>query len=167
MPSIAEYLGDYAATLEYEDLPAEVVHQAKRLVLDTVGCAFGGYESEPARIARDLAAEVTSKRPATVLCSGQKTSPELAAFANDVMMRYLDFNDGYIASGSGHPSDSIGALLTAGEVARASGRELIAATVLAYEVFCRICDAWDNKKCGIDHATMGAIASAAAAARLA
>jgi 2-methylcitrate dehydratase len=136
-------------------------------VLDTVGCAFGGYDSEPARIARDLAAEVSCARPATVLCSNQKTTPELARFANDVMMRYLDFNDGYIASGSGHPSDSIAALLAAGEVARADGRELITATVLAYEVFCRICDAWDNKKSGIDHATMGAIASAAGAARLA
>ena len=158
MPTVAEQLGEYAAALKYEDLPAEVVHQAKRLVLDTVGCAFGGYDNEPARIARDLAGTVTCTRPATVLCSAQKTTPELAAFANDVMMRYLDFNDGYIASGSGHPSDSIGALLTAGEVARADGRDLITATVLAYEVFCRICDAWDNKKCGIDHATMGAIA---------
>jgi 2-methylcitrate dehydratase len=111
MPTVAEYLGTYAATLRYEDLPAEVVHQAKRLMLDTVGCAFGGYESEPARIARDLAAEVSCTRPATVLCSNQKTTPELAVFANDVMMRYLDFNDGYIASGSGHPSDSIAALL--------------------------------------------------------
>ena len=57
MPTIAEYLGTYATTLKYEDLPAEVVHQAKRLVLDTVGCAFGGYDSEPARIARDMAAD--------------------------------------------------------------------------------------------------------------
>jgi len=166
MQTVAENLGTYASTLRYEDLPAEVVHQAKRLVLDTLGCAFGGYDSEPARIARDLAGTVSSTQPATVLCSGQKTSAELAAFANDVMMRYLDFNDGYISNGSGHPSDSIGALLTAAEIARASGRDLITATVLAYEVFCRICDAWDNKQSGIDHATMGAIASVAGAARL-
>jgi 2-methylcitrate dehydratase len=166
MQTVAENLGAYASTLSYEDLPKDVVHQAKRLILDTLGCAFGGYDSEPAQIARDLAAAITSTHPATVLFSGQKTSAELAVFANDVMMRYLDFNDGYISSGSGHPSDSIGALLSAAEVARAGGRELIVATVLAYEVFCRICDAWDNKKSGIDHATMGAIASVAGAARL-
>jgi 2-methylcitrate dehydratase len=134
--------------------------------MDTLGCAFGGYGSAAARIARDLAATVTSSRPATLLCSGQKTSAELAAFANDVMIRYLDYNDGYISRGSGHPSDSIAALLAAGEVARAGGRELILATVLAYEVFCRICDAWDNKEFGVDHVTIGAIASAAGAARL-
>ncbi|HZM45044.1 MAG TPA: MmgE/PrpD family protein, partial [Burkholderiales bacterium] len=67
MQTVAENLGTYASTLRYEDLPAEVVHQAKRLVLDTLGCAFGGYDSEPARIARDLAGTVSSTQPATVL----------------------------------------------------------------------------------------------------
>ncbi len=166
MTTLAETLGAYAATLKYEELPPEVVHKTKCLMLDTIGCAFGGYESEPAKIARDIAATITSSKPATILCSGQKTSADLAAFANDVMMRYLDFNDGYITHGSGHPSDSIGALLPAAELARRDGRELIIGTVVAYEVFCRICDAWDNKKNGIDHATIGAIASAAGAGRV-
>ena len=137
MQTIAENLGAYASTLKYEDLPAEVIHQAKRIIVDTLGCAFGGYTSEPGKIARDLAGLVSSSQPATILCSGQKTSVDLAAFANDVMIRYLDFNDGYISKGSGHPSDSIAALLAAAEVAHAGGRELIVATVLAYEVFCR------------------------------
>src|SRR5215475_6020141 len=95
MVTIAENLGAYAASLRYEALPKEVVHQAKRMIVDTFGCALGGYASEPAHIARELAGRVTSTRPATVLCSGQKTSPELAVFANGVMIRYLDFNDGY------------------------------------------------------------------------
>ena len=80
MPTIAEKLGAYASTLKYEDLPAEVVRQAKLFIIDTLGCAFGGYASEPARIARDLAASISSSQPATLLCSGQKTSAELAAF---------------------------------------------------------------------------------------
>src|SRR3990170_6959395 len=126
MPTVAENLGAYAATLKYQDIPANVVHQAKRTIMDPRGCAFGGYSSEPARIARDLAGLVTSSRPATILCSGQKTSAELATFANDVMIRYLDFNDGYIGKGGGHPSDSISALLAAAEVTLAGGRELIA-----------------------------------------
>jgi len=166
METMSQKLGAYASTLRFEELPPEVVHKAKALILDTLGCGFGGYDSEPAKIARELAATVTSTRPATIMCSGEKTSAELAAFANDVMMRYLDYNDGYITHGSGHPSDSIAALLAAGELTRTSGRELIVGTVVAYEVFCRICDAWDNKKIGIDHATVGAIASAAGAARL-
>jgi 2-methylcitrate dehydratase len=153
--------------LRYEDLPPEVVRQAKRLIVDTIGCALGGYAGEPARIARDIADTVTSTHPATVFVSGQRTSPELAAFANGVMIRYLDFNDGYTSTGeSGHPSDSVAAVLAAAEVTGRSGKDMIAATVLAYEVFCRIGDQADLKPLGFDHVTIGCMASTAAAAWL-
>ena len=167
MTTIVEQLSSYAAALRFEDLPREVVHQAKRLIIDTIGCALGGYGSEPAKIARDLAGSVTSAQPATVILSGQRTSPDLATFANGVMIRFLDFNDGYTSTGeSGHPSDSIAAVLSTAEIMRRSGTEVIAATVLAYEVFCRICDEADLKPLGFDHVTVGGMASTAAAARL-
>ena len=117
MATLVEQLSTYAATLRYEDLPADVVQQAKRLIIDTVGCALGGYWSEPARIARDIAATVRSSEPVTVIGSGERTSPDLATFANGVMIRFLDFNDGYTSTGeSGHPSDSIAAVLSTGEL---------------------------------------------------
>src|SRR5919201_373536 len=141
MDNIAEYLSHYTAALAFEDLPAEVVHQAKRLLVDTLGCAIGGYASEPSKIARVLAADISSRQPATVLGSGQQTSLELATFANGVMIRYLDFNDGYTGKESGHPSDSIAAVLSPGEVVHADGKTVITAMVVAYEVFCRLCDA--------------------------
>ncbi len=167
MTTIAEQLSAFATGLRYEDLPPEVVNQARRLILDTIGCALGGYASEPARIARDIAAAVTSTHPATVFVSGQRTTPELAAFANGVMIRFLDFNDGYTSTGeSGHPSDSIAAVLAAAEMAGRGGKDMITATVLAYEVFCRICDEADLKPLGFDHVTVGCMASTAAAARL-
>ena len=167
MATLVEQLSTYTTTLRFEDLPAEVVHQAKRLIMDSVGCALGGYWSEPARIARDLAATVRSSEPVTVIGSGEHTSPELATFANGVMLRFLDFNDGYTSTGeSGHPSDSIAAVLSTAELRRRSGKEAITATVLAYEVFCRICDAADLKPLGFDHVTVGGMASTAAAARL-
>lgn len=166
MPTLAEQLGAYAADLRYEDLPPEVIHQAKRMIVDTLGCALGGFDSEPARIALDHAATITSTEPATILCTGRQTSPELAAFANGVMIRYLDYNDGYIGREAGHPSDSIGALLTAAEIGRANGRELIVATVIAYEMFCRMCDIVNFKPMGFDHTTIGAMANVLGAARL-
>ena len=167
MTTIVGQLSSYAAALRYEDLPREVVHQAKRLIIDTLGCALGGYAGEPAKIAREIAATVTSARPATVIVSGQRSSPDLAAFANGVMIRFLDFNDGYTSTGeSGHPSDSIAAVLAAAEIMRRGGKEVIAATVLAYEVFCRVCDEADLKPLGFDHVTVGGMASTAAAARL-
>ena len=166
MQTIAANLAAYATALKYEDLPAEVVHRTKRIIMDTLGCAFGGYDSEPCRIVCEQAALISSSQPATILCSGRKTSVDLAVFANGVMIRYLDFNDGYISKGSGHPSDGIGALLSPAEVAHAGGRELIVATVIAYEVFCRLCDVLENKQLGVDHVTMGGIASVVGAARL-
>lgn len=167
MATIVEELSAYAAALRYADLPAEVVQQAKRLIVDTVGCALGGYASEPARIARELASTVTSSAPAAVIGSGQRTSLDLATFANGVMIRFLDFNDGYTSKGeSGHPSDSIAAVLTVADALGRSGKDVIVATVLAYEVFCRICDEVDLKPLGFDHVTVGGMASTAAAARL-
>jgi len=110
---------------------------------------------------------VTSTQPVTLLVSGQRSSPDLATFANGVAIRCLDFNDGYTSTGeSGHPSDSLAAILAAGELMRRDGREAITATVLAYEVFCRVCDAQDLKPLGFDRTTVGGLASAAASARL-
>lgn len=166
MSTLAETLGAYAADLKYEDLPPAVIHQAKRMIVDSIGCALGGFDSEPSRIAREFAATVTSTQPATVLCTGQQTSPDLAVFANGVMLRYLDFNDGYIGREAGHPSDSIAALLSAAEIGKADGRELIVATVIAYEMFCRMCDIVNFKPMGFDHTTIGAMASVLGAARL-
>jgi 2-methylcitrate dehydratase len=167
MTSLVEHLSAYAVGLRYEDLPREVVEQAKRLIIDTVGCALGGYSSGPARIARDIASSVRSSEPVTLIGSGERTSLELATFANCIMIRFLDFNDGYTSTGeSGHPSDSIAAVLSTAELRRRSGKDAITATVLAYEVFCRICDEVDLKPLGFDHVTVGGMASTAAAARL-
>ena len=167
MTTIVEQLSAYATALRYEDLPSDVVQQAKRLIVDSVGCALGGYLSEPAKIARAMAATVTSSEPATVIGSGARSSIDMATFANGVMLRFLDFNDGYTSKGeSGHPSDSIAAVLTVADALGGSGKEAIIATVLAYEVFCRICDEVDLKPLGFDHVTVGGMASTAAAARL-
>ena len=165
MPNIAEQLADYSTSLHYRHLPDDVVRLAKRMIIDTLGCALGGYASEPSKIARDLASTVTSTSPATIIGSGAVTSPDLATFANGVMIRYLDYNDGYTSRESGHPSDSIAAVLSATEIAGLGGRRAITATVVAYEAFCRIGDAATLKYLGFDHVTNGCIASILGAAR--
>jgi len=167
MTNLVDRLSRYTKALSYDDLPPEVVQQAKRLIVDTVGCALGGFWGEPARIVRDIAAAVRSSEPVSVIGSGERTSHDLATFANGVMIRFLDYNDGYTSTGeSGHPSDSIAAVLTTAELRRCSGKDAIVATVLAYEIFCRVCDACDLKPLGFDHVTVGCMASTAAAARL-
>ena len=108
MTTVVEQLAAYACALRYDALPPEVVQQAKRLIVDTVGCALGGSTGAPVAIARGIAGVVTSGEPATVMVTGERTSVDLAVFVNGVMIRYLDFNDGYTSNGeSGHPSDSM------------------------------------------------------------
>jgi 2-methylcitrate dehydratase len=84
------------------------------------------------------------------------------------MIRYLDFNDAFVSltHGAGHPSDTIAALLTSAELAARSGRDLVTATVLAYEVFCKIADVFDYLGNGIDHSTITGIAAVVGAGRL-
>jgi 2-methylcitrate dehydratase len=167
-PTLAETLARFATELNYEDIAEDVIRIAKRSILDTIGCAFGGYGAGPSKIAVKLASDVSSKQPATILISGVKTSPDLAVFANGIMIRYLDFNDAFVSltHGAGHPSDTIAALLTSAEVTARSGRELVTATVLAYEVFCKIADVFDYLGNGIDHSTITGIAAAVGAGRV-
>lgn len=165
--TIAGTLARYAANLTYRDLPPEVARTAKRTILDTLGCALGGYSGGPSRIAIRLATAVRAEQGATILCDGARTSPDLAAFSNGVMIRYLDFNDGYISAvGGGHPSDVIAALLPVAELAGRSGRDLITATALAYEVFCKVADVQDIFTSGLDHSTITGLAAVVGAGTL-
>jgi 2-methylcitrate dehydratase len=90
----------------------------------------------------------------------------LAAFVNGVLFRYLDFNDTYLSLEPAHPSDNFAAVLAAAEAAGRGGRDIITATVLAYEIQCRMCDAASIRAHGWDHVTYGAFSTAAAAAKL-
>jgi len=164
---ILNHLCDYALSLSYRDLPQEVIHRTKQIVLDTVGCALGGAESPPAKIARAAAAEVTSAILSTVLVSGQKTSPDLAAFANGVMIRYLDFNDTYAGSPTCHPSDLLAPVLAVVDAKNGNGRDVILGTVLGYEVLCGLIDAGAKERGhNWDQSTYGVIAAAVVAAKL-
>lgn len=165
-PGVSKALASYATKLKYEDIPKNVVHEIKRRLIDSIGCGIGGFSAAPSQIANKLATNVSASHGATVMCSGVKTSLDLAAFANGVMIRYLDFNDGYTNLGDGHPSDTIAPLLAAVETMGRSGQDLILSTVLSYEVFCRVCDVLDNAAIGMDYATMSGLAAVTGTGRM-
>ena len=127
MDTTLEFLSGYAASLDYRDLPPDTVHETRRRILDSTGCALGAFAAEPCRIARSLAPAVEGDGAARILGTGQSTSPDMAAFANTAMIRYLDCNDSFVSAGGGHPSDMLPAVLAAADVAGASGRAVIAA----------------------------------------
>ena len=104
--------------------------------------------------------------PLCTLIGGGRTSPDRAAFYNGALVRYLDFNDSYLAPGETcHPSDNLGAVLAASEYVRASGRQFLTALAVAYQVQCRLCDVAPVRARGFDHTTQGAFASAAGTAK--
>ena len=163
MDRIVDHLTSYADSLTFEMIPSPVIQQAKRLTIDALGCAMGGADSQPSGIARAVAMEATGPWRATVLATGQKALPDLAAFANGTMIRYLDYNDTYINKDTCHPSDNLAAVLAAAEARGADGKDLITGIVLAYEIECRLCDTgsilgkgWDQGTYGVLSSTLGA-----------
>jgi len=166
MDRTTDTLARYATSLGYGDLSPSAVKEAKRHLIDSLGCAMGGATSEPAVIARRLAPVSGGGPSARLLGEGRATTPEAAAFANSAMIRFLDANDTYIARGSGHPSDMLGAILAAAELVGASGRDLVLATVLGYEVFGALADQVSLRDRGWDQGVFVAPASAAGAGLL-
>src|SRR5438105_3851208 len=162
--SLAERLAAYAHDLRYEDLDAATIARVKTLVIDAIGCGMGAWDERPVRACRDIALSVNG--PATIIGTARRTTTDMAAFANAAAIRYLDFNDTYVGRFAAHPSDNIAACLAVAEAERASAAELIVAIVIAYEVNCRLVDAFDISARGWDPPVFGLPAVALAAGRL-
>jgi 2-methylcitrate dehydratase len=137
---VAKELADYAVSLSFQEIPPDVIHQTKRVVLDTVGCAVGGYDSEARQAIEEYVKESGHPGEATVFGSGTRTSCLNATLANGAMVRYLDYNDtAFIIQGETyrtgyHPSEVIPAVLALGERQRLPGRDVITAIVLGYDL---------------------------------
>jgi len=162
--TIARKMAQWAKALGYETLPDKTVHEVRRRVIDSLATTLGAYRSKPAQIVRAKAMAVSDPPPsANVWGTSHHTSADLAAFANGAMVRYLDYNDTYLSLEPAHPSDNISACVAATQSAGRTGKDLITATVIAYEIQCRLCDAASLRAGGWDHVTYGALSSALAA----
>jgi 2-methylcitrate dehydratase len=149
----------------YDDLSKEVGHQLKIRILDGLGCAVGALKGEPLALIRNQIEAFDGAQHCT-LFGGGKAAPDRAALFNTALVRYLDFNDSYLARGETcHPSDNIGSILAASEYANQSGRTLLTALAVAYQVQCRLSDVAPVRAKGFDHTTQGSYAVAAGVSR--
>jgi 2-methylcitrate dehydratase len=164
--TLAHHFANYACSLGFEDLSPEVVHEVKRRMIDSLGCALGAWNREPCVIARKVASDFSARNGATIIGTSHKAPPDWAALASGCCIRYFDYNDTYLSKEPAHPSDNIAAALAVAENVGANGRELITAIALAYEVQCRLCNAASIRARGWDHVTYGAFSTALACARL-
>ena len=160
-----EQLAAFVARATYTDLSEEASRALKIRVLDALGCAIGAIEGPPMRM---LCAQLEDfgGHPLVTLIGGGKTAPDRATFYNSALVRYLDYNDSYQAKNETcHPSDNLGAVLAASEYARGSGKALLTALAVAYQVQCRLSDVTPVRAKGFDHTTQGAYAVAAGVAK--
>jgi 2-methylcitrate dehydratase len=180
---LSHTLAEWACGLKYDHLSPKSIETAKLFWYDSMGCALGGSQQEDAHILlahhREMSGLVSSSHgshspqsrgsgPCTTFVSGFRTNPVDAAFLNDHMIRAMDYNDIYWKADPCHPSDIIAGPLALCEMLGLSGKDLILATIIAYEVEMRLCEFGlpGIREYGWHHATLTAFAAPIAAGRV-
>jgi 2-methylcitrate dehydratase len=165
--TITATMARWAANLQFKDVSQEAVYQAKRFLLDSFGCALGGYQQHDVRIALEVLDEIAGPGPSTVIGTGKQIDPVSASLANGLMIRCMDYNDIYWKQDPSHPSDIFPAAMACCERARGDGRELIVGLVLGHEFEMRLCEAAfpGIRERGWHHATLTAFVSPMVAGR--
>jgi 2-methylcitrate dehydratase PrpD len=167
MDTIAEQIVHYVSRTTFDRLPAEVVSETKKFILDTVGVGLAGAREPGCREAVDVVKKWSANDAgSTIIYYGGKVSPPEAAFANSVLMHALDFDDTLDSSAMHtHVSALPAALALAETRGKVGGRELITAVALGVDVTCRIASAITTPLSWIRTATCGSFGAAAAAAK--
>ena len=160
-----QQLAEFVHDASYDDLSDEAKQQLKVRVLDSLGCAIGALNGEPIHALRAHLTDFGGAEKA-ILIGGGKTAPDRAALYNSALVRYLDYNDSYLAEGETcHPSDNFGSVMAATEYAGGSGKDLLTALAVAYQVQCRLSDEAPVRAKGFDHTVQGQYAAGAGAAK--
>jgi len=165
--TVTAKMARWAAALDYRHLSQDAVFQAKRFLLDSVGCALGGYQQQDVKIALDVLEEIAGRGRSTAIGTGQKMDAVSASLANALMIRCMDYNDIYWKQDPSHPSDIFPAALACCERAKSDGKELIVGLVLGHEFEMRFCEAAfpGIRERGWHHATLTAFVSPIVAGR--
>ena len=161
-------MSEFAAGVRFEDLSSDALYQAKRFLLDSIGCALGGYQQHDVRIALEVLDETAGHGNATVIGNGKRIDPVSAALANALMIRCMDYNDIYWKQDPSHPSDIFPAAIAACERVGSDTHELIVGLVLGHEFEMRLCEAAfpGIRERGWHHATLTAFVSPIVAGRM-
>lgn len=167
-PSLSASMANFVAALKFDDLPPAVVQQAKRFLLDALGCALAAYQEDArkAGIATGLAQQFGAAGPATVI-GGGKTHAAFAALSNGMLINAADNDDTHKRALAHIGSVVVPAALAATETRGGNGRDLITALVAGYEVMARVGMAVMPSHYRFWHstATNGTFGGAAAAAK--
>lgn len=158
-------LAKFVESRSFDDLSKEAIKELKIRLLDSLACAIGALEGEPVKMIKNQIDEFGGNPLTTLIGQEHKTAPDRAAFYNSALVRYLDYNDSYLAKKETcHPSDNIGSVLAASEYADKDGKAFLTALAVAYQVQCRLSDEAPVRDKGFDHTVQGAYGAASGAA---
>jgi 2-methylcitrate dehydratase PrpD len=167
--NVTKDLCAFLAGFRFEDLPERAVHEARRGVLDWLGCALAGSKHATTGKLLAVLQAVGSAPQATVLGRGLKLGLMEAPLANGQMGHVLDFDDTHMGGVVLHASSPVlAALLALGERGHVSGRDLICAYAAGFEAGVRVGQSAPGHHAGGWHltGTLGSIAAGVAGARL-
>ena len=168
METISQKWAKFALKLKYKDIPSEALKEAKRFLLDSVGCALSALDNKDMQAAFHYIQDLGGEKQATVFGWGLKTNLPLATLMNSLLIRARDYNDIYWEQDPSHPSDIIPAVLSTGEFMKKNGKEVLVGIVLAYELEMRLCQAAypGVREIGWHHATLTQLVSPVVAGRM-
>ena len=169
MTSATARLAAFAAELRFEDIPEPVVRKTEDLLVDWFGSAVAGHGSRPVEtIKRFAQAMGPATGPSEVIIDRTRTSPYLAAMANAAASHVAEQDD--VHNGSVfHPATIVfPAAVAVAQAIGASGRQLLAASVVGYEVGIRVGEFLGRSHYRIFHTTgtAGTLAAAATVGHL-
>ncbi len=168
MGTISDKLAKFASALAYDDIPDDARQEAKRFLLDSIGCALAALDNADMRQAHSYIRMLGGSPQATVIGHGTKTNLPNAALMNSLLVRAMDYNDIYWVNDPAHPSDIIPAALAPAEFNGLSGKDLITGIVIAYELEMRFCHAATPgiREVGWHHASLTQFVSPLVAGRM-
>jgi 2-methylcitrate dehydratase PrpD len=136
MSNLTEELASFAVSTAYNDLPAPVVRETKLLLMDSIGNALAGITADPGKMAIALAKRLGGPPEASIIGVGDKVSCTSAAFANGQLVNTPDYDA--LMPGGHAPAYIVPSVLAIAESTGASGKDLILATALGFEVAARV-----------------------------
>jgi len=168
METISQKWARFALRLNHKDISSEALEEAKRFLLDSIGCAFSALDNKDTQAAYNYIQDLGGKEQATIIGWGTKANLPQATLINSLLVRALDYNDIYWEQDPSHPSDIIPAVLSTGEFMKKNGKEVLAGIIIAYELEMRLCLAAfpGVREIGWHHATLTQLVSPVVAGRM-
>ena len=166
MPEYLDRIVSYVCRTSFDDLPQNVVLRAKEVLVDALSVIAAGAQEDEVKGLTKRLVDLKAKQVASLIGPGTRTEPSKAALINGTAGTFLELDEGN-QFGRGHPGiHVVPAALAIAEEGRFSGKDLLTALVLGYEIGTRIGIACKIRMSMHPHGTWGTVGAAVAVGKL-